>query len=118
MQREIETSTDIGNAWENALFQIDTPGVTRDAEGNISMPDEVRVVFRELFIKMMNRYLHVWQGEFLRKFKYIIALKAEDSLRTKIKNTVKSRTLTGIAVDKIPVPRPPSRIMPLEDSED
>jgi hypothetical protein len=89
-RREIESSPEIGLAWDGALYDMKIPGVTKDLEENIIVPEGVRVVFRELFIKILSRYLHVWQGEFIRIHSETISLQKVDPLRKKLKNKYRS----------------------------
>ena len=111
-RREIESTVEIELAWDTALLRVGIPGVTQDGDGNVLVPEEIRAVFRVLFLKIMYRYLHVWQGEFLRKLKHHMCLKSEDPLRNKMKNKYKSKPHE---TDTSLVPRPPSEIIDTDD---
>jgi len=82
------------------------PGVTKDFEGSIMVPERVRATFHHLFVRILSRYMHVWQGEFIRIHEDTIALKSEDPLRKKLKN-YKYRSAPADP-NKVPMPRAPS----------
>lgn len=106
-RREIENSPEILLAWDTALFELRIQDVTKDSEGDIVVPEGVRTTYRDLFTLLMYRYLHVWQGEFIKKHKAAVALKKQGPLRNVLKtHCALAQKKNGAG--RLPVPRPPS----------